>query len=376
MTDLSAIISALVATGREGDHWDFKLKPQAKPGDLIKDILCLANPPRHDGDRYIIYGVDDAGTVVGLEPGPRRTQADIVNTLSNAGFSGGIYPDIELRAIELQGQRLEVLVVKDRPEKPYYLQQTYDRNGVRLHAGTVYSRVRDSNTPSDQVASSSDIELMWRERFGLDQSPLQRVRQYLLDRDGWTETSEHYWHYAQFPEFTISQAEEEPRPVEAGENWARAATNPAAFVLPFQVCYHQTVLVGLECIYFDEMRKLTPAPRPTRVDVTEDLWFFSLSADTLEFRFLQFLTGTARERLLQDGLRDGRGATVPVLLFRSGDERRAFVKDLTLKPVNIEVRHALVGAKNDPEIREQDWRIVAFSRAVVERFSEWKRRKS
>ena len=118
MTDLSEIIGALVATGKEGDHWDFKLKPQAKSGDLIKDIMCLANSPRHDGDRYIIYGVNDAGTVVGLDSGNRRTQADIVNTLSGARFAGGVYPDIELQEIKLQGQLVEVLVIKDRPEKP------------------------------------------------------------------------------------------------------------------------------------------------------------------------------------------------------------------------------------------------------------------
>ena len=61
MTDLSEIIGALAATGKEGDQWDFKLKPQSKSGDLIKDIVCLANSPRHNGDRYIIYGVTATG---------------------------------------------------------------------------------------------------------------------------------------------------------------------------------------------------------------------------------------------------------------------------------------------------------------------------
>ncbi len=376
MTDLSKIIEVLAASGKEGDHWDFKSEPHARSADLIKDIICLANSPRHRGDRYIIYGVDDSGTVVGLPPGTGRTQADIVNTLSGAGFAGGVYPDIELQEIEFRGQRLEVLVIKDRPEKPYYLQQAYYKGGARLHAGTVYSRVRDSNTPGDGVASSSDIELMWRQRFGLDQSPLQRAQGYLLDTDGWTETSENVWHYSQFPEFTISPAEQEPRPVHAGENWVRAATNPSAFVLPFSICFHQTVLVGIECIYFDEMRKLTPAPRPTRVDIAKDLWIFSLSADTLEFRFLQFLTGGGRDRLLRDGLSDGRGVTVPVLLFRSGEERQAFMDELTREPVKVEARHALGGARNDPEISEQDRRIVAFSRAVMERFNEWRAKRS
>ncbi len=59
MTDLSEIIGGLIATGKEGDHWDFKRDSHTKTGDLIKDIMCLANTPRHAGDRYIVYGVDD-----------------------------------------------------------------------------------------------------------------------------------------------------------------------------------------------------------------------------------------------------------------------------------------------------------------------------
>ena len=177
---------------------------------------------------------------MGLQSDSHRTQADIVNTLSNAGFSGGVYPDIFLRRVEIQGHRLEVLVIKDRPEKPYYLQKEYNNCGVRLHPGTVYSRVRDSNTPSDQVASSNDIERMWRQRFGLDQTPYQRVQNYLLDRHEWTEMSEYVWYFSQYPEFTISPTEEEAWPVRAGENWVRAATNPSAFVRPLRICFHQT----------------------------------------------------------------------------------------------------------------------------------------
>ena len=63
-------------------------------------------------------------------PAPLPTQADIVNTLSNAGFAGGVHPDIYLHEIELQGQRLDVLLIKDRPEKPYYLQKAYISKGL------------------------------------------------------------------------------------------------------------------------------------------------------------------------------------------------------------------------------------------------------
>ncbi len=377
MTDLSIIIQDLIAIGKEGDHFDFKREPHAKAGDLIKDIICLANSPLHEGDRYIIYGVDDTGSVVGLQSATHRTQADIVNTLSNAGFAGGVYPDIYLQEVDLHGQRIEVVVIKDHPNKPYYLHKKYHNDGIRLNPGTVYSRVRDSNTSNDQVASSHDIEQMWRQRFGLDLTPFQRVQNYLLDWDGWTKTAEYNWYYSQFPEFTISPTEEELRPVLGGENWVRDAINPSAFVRPFQICFQQTMLAEVVCILYDEARAITPAPQSTHFDYAKDLWFFSLSADTLEFLFLQFLTRTEEEQLLRGGLSGGRKSNAPVILFCSGEEHQSFKEELEHNPVTVEAWHDVVSfIQNDPMITEQDRKIIAFSNAVIERLSEWRARDS
>lgn len=369
MRELSTIIADLVATGKEGDHWDFKRCAQAKTGDVVKDIICLANTPRHTGDRYIIYGVDDTGRVLGVKETQGRAQADIVNTLSNAGFAGGVYPDIHLETIELQGRRLEVLVIKDRPEKPYYLQKAYRKEGIQLNPGTVYARVRDSNTSSDQVASSHDIERMWRERFGLDQTPLERVRNYLSNHDDWVETSEDVWYHSQFPEFTISPTLKEPELVRGGETWVRASTSPSAYVFPFRIRFHQTVLAEITCILYDEMRARTPAPQLNRIGSTKGLWFYSLCADTLDFVFLLFLTRTTRDQLLHDGLSGGRLGNAPVIIFSGQGEREAFIEDLTNKPVAVEERH---NEALDPEVEDHDRKIIAFSRAVIERFREWK----
>ncbi len=376
MRDLPVIIEELIATKKEGDHWDFKEREHAKTGELIKDIICLANAPRHTGNRYIIYGVDDTGAVQGLQGPPQRTQADIVNTLSSAGFAGGVYPDIYRHETNLQGQQVAVLVIKDRPEKPYYLQKRYNKHGVQLNAGTVYARVRDSNTPSDQVASSRDIEQMWRERFGLDRTPLTRVQNYLSDPGGWTETAEHVWYHSQFPEFTISPTAEETRRVKTGENWVRAAVNPLAFVRPLQICFHQTVLKEIDCVLYDEMRAITPAPRAQTLSYRRDLSFFSLCSETLEFAFLEFLTKQRRDQLLQNGLSGGRRPNVPVVLFYSRNENEAFVEELERDPVAVEDRHKHVGSENDAEVSEKDREIIAFSNAVIERLKEWRTKTS
>ena len=137
------------------------------------------------------------------------------------------------------------------------------------------------------------------------------------------------------------------------------------------------MLAEVVCILYDEMRAITPVPRLTHFDKAEDQWFFSLSADTLDFLFLQFLTRTKEEQLLQDGLSGGRGTNMPVILFRSGEERQSFKEELEHNPVTVEARHDVVSfIQNDPMITEQDRKIIAFSNAVIERFREWRARDS
>ena len=373
MTDLAEIIGSLIATGKEGDHWDFKRKHHKKAGDLIKDVICLANSPRHQGDRYIIYGVADGGSVVGLDPdASERTQADVVNTLSGAGFAGGVYPDIHLEKVEIQGHRLDILTIKDRAEKHYFLQRRYNSSGVRLNPGTIYSRVRDSNTPSDQVASLHDIEQMWRERFGLDKTPFQRVLDYLLDPAAWSGTSDYTWHHSQFPEFTVAPTDDEAWSVDSGHSWVRVPPNPNAFVRPLQIRFHQTVLAEVACILYDETREIMPAPTPMYFDHDPKLWFYWLSSGTLEFRLLRFLTSAGWDEFVRYGLTGRRlGVKVPVVLFSSSRERLEFEKYVNQ---NLQQILESYSAEGDCALgsTDVDQRILWFSKLIEDQLDEWR----
>ena len=55
---LLAIISRLINRKAEGTYWDFKREHHSNNGELIHDVLCLANT-KHTGDRFLIFGVDD-----------------------------------------------------------------------------------------------------------------------------------------------------------------------------------------------------------------------------------------------------------------------------------------------------------------------------
>ena len=167
---LAQIVRDLIGRGGEGVYWDFKLKHHAHKGDLVHDVLCLANA-EHDGPRFLVFGVEDGGVSVQAieDDDGRRTQADIAGLFrDNAGkFFQSRFPTFHLRTIEIDGKQVDVLIIEDDPKKPYYLVEKI--KNVRAHH--IYTRVCDTNTPVDRVAQPHEIERMWRQRF-----PPGRVR--------------------------------------------------------------------------------------------------------------------------------------------------------------------------------------------------------
>ena len=119
-----ATISALISRRTEGTYWDFKREHHRCKTDLIHDVLCLANA-KHDGDRFLIYGVDNNDFSVhpiNADPG-RRTQANIAGLFRDNArkFFQSRFPEFYLKEIQLDGKLLNVLVIEDAPHKPYYL---------------------------------------------------------------------------------------------------------------------------------------------------------------------------------------------------------------------------------------------------------------
>lgn len=162
---LEKIIENLIATGKEGDYWDFKECWHHNNADLVRDIVSLANSPHYIGERYLIIGVDNEAKVIGIKPASHLKQADIITILRDCNFAGNLFPDISLEDIQVNGKDLSIIVIKDKPEdRPYYLEKVYtqkDKGGSKdntIYPGTIYSRVRDSNTPKDKTASLADTE--------------------------------------------------------------------------------------------------------------------------------------------------------------------------------------------------------------------------
>ena len=121
----------------------------------------------------------------------------------------------------------------------------------------------DTNTPKDCVASSKDIEYMWKERFGLTQTPLDRFKIYLKDYQGWNKSEEKVY-YKQFPEFTIQPIEDTYCHGCEGREWARGeigySYNSGNATSVFGFFYHSTLLKKMCCVQFDGGKKYIVNP--------------------------------------------------------------------------------------------------------------------
>lgn len=266
MTEQDALVetvTALINRRSEGTYWDFKRCHHNNKDDLIHDVLCLANC-QHNGSRFLIFGVDDADYSlhsISSDSG-RRTQADIARLFGgNADkFFQSRFPDFYLAEVEIRGVLLDVLVIEDTPHKPYYLVERYEK--IRAHH--IYTRVCDTNTGVDETAPPHEIERMWRERFGLDRSPLDRVKLLLDDFEAWEQSSEigenQCDYHKSFPEFTlkISNADEF---IARNEEWTRGeirTDNNHAWY--YDIYFHQTRLARVRCVTFDDHKKSMVAP--------------------------------------------------------------------------------------------------------------------
>ncbi|MCY3883964.1 MAG: ATP-binding protein [Gammaproteobacteria bacterium] len=260
--DTRSVVVDLIRLQSEGTHWDFKREHHEDKGTLIHDVLCLANCD-HKGDRYLIFGVDDSDySIHGVENNAgRKTQAHIAALFrDNAkNFSENVIPKFQLEEITLCGKTLDVLVIEDVAKKPYSLIKPI--HGVRPYY--IYTRGNDTNTPKDDSAKSHEIEKMWRQRFGLDLTPLERVRQYLLDPDWSTmdDNEEQVDFHNQFPEFTIRSVAGQDY-VACHEEWTRGEirsdTNSANY---FEIRYHQTLIAKVRFVVFDDRKKVCVAPK-------------------------------------------------------------------------------------------------------------------
>jgi len=224
-------IMELISLGTEGDFWDFKKSWHSNKADLLHDIICMANNlTNHDG--LIIIGVENATWKL---PGNlsidtnRKTQQNVIDFLKNKHFAGGVRPTVYVRTISIfegANKDVGVIIVKNTDKTPYFLSDNFQESHKELYKGNIYTRVGDTNTPKTETADIDKVEMLWRRRFGIDKTAIEKLKLLLSKTEDWhplgtdgvhsSRNSYGKWFNRYYPEFTICYKRNESWPMESG----------------------------------------------------------------------------------------------------------------------------------------------------------------
>ncbi len=247
------MVRYFIDQGKEGDFWDFKQEWHEKTEDLIKDIICFANTV-HDKNCYLIFGVSDDLQITGMQK-PRTKQANIIDTISNLFFAGDVYPKIEVNTVEINGCELDVLTVYNIESTPIYLKKPYGK----MRAGCIYLRIGDKNTPDNGNADVTDIENLWRKRFGLTKPPLEYIFDRMHNKMEWTELNGCYYNSYR-PEYTLQIVYKGNDYNVEPEFYAYAMKNSNISSESLNIMFQNTVLDSYPLVVLDGARLEIPTP--------------------------------------------------------------------------------------------------------------------
>lgn len=254
---MEKLLDNLLSSKSEGLWWDFKQKFHDNLFDLLHDITCLANVI-HDGDRFLIFGVSDDFEVVGLDSEEDRfSQADVIGYLRQQPYAENNVPTIDIKFVEYAKKSVAVLSIKNERLKPFYFTKELKYRNKILRAGTVYSRIKDTNTPKDSCANPQDIKAMWLERFGLDLPAAARFKLLLKDTDNWIYNGVNGAYYALDPDFTISISEDDYR---GGNFWWQNTLIEEPVKYDYLLKYKNAVMHELPVVHFQNEGLCVPFP--------------------------------------------------------------------------------------------------------------------
>lgn len=316
-------ILQLITLKQEGEYWDFKKEWHINKSDLLHDIICMANNPSSN-DGLIVIGIDEETdfTVCDItNDSNRRKTQDMVTFLHDKKFAGGIRPTVYVQSLSIAKKTIDVIVIHNDRNTPYYLTESYQ--GV--FANNIYSRIMDTNTPKNASADINIVEKLWKKRFGIDATALERAHLFLQKPCDWVDSDDGKKFYKYAPEFTLEDiSAEDSRDGYEFYLFNQCDSRPHWYDI--NIYYHQTLLYSLGGVALDGGRCFTSTPRMDGFPLYKDSyhhWDVSYKyfiKDSIEYTIHQFYITdsmdeelTARQRFLEC-----------ILIFDSELERTLF----------------------------------------------------
>ena len=277
---LEYAIHQLIQSGHEGAYWDFKASWLTGAG-LLHRIICMANN-LEDRDSYLIIGIDENQGLASVDltsDENRLNTNELVNFLRDKKFLGGMRPEVSVRHVEYLGSELDIIEVKNSKHTPFMLVEEYtDKQGQgnkKVRANNIYTRVQDTNTPIDKSADLDKIEYLWRKRFGIDKTALERLSIFLDNPADWVyQDHRAMFYYKYAPEFVIEIArlakkEDSPHAGDSAYYRGMFPDSRRFHLEDFEVKYFGTVIHEGVCAYLDGGRHLVVDPEQDFITESE-----------------------------------------------------------------------------------------------------------
>ena len=260
--DFTKTIVDLISKKHEGPYWDFKRQwyDNEHKKNLLHDIICMANNIVNR-DAYIIIGVDESNDYAPYDirdDSYRRNTQQLTDFLGGKAFAGESRPMVTVNHVEACGYSVDVITVHNSDLTPFYLVE--EEAGV--HPNNIYIRVQNTNTPINKSADLTYVELLWRKRFGILYSPLERIHRYLKNPADWASSpqSEALSYYIYAPEFTIGYRFDYSGERTAKEYFHFYQTDSHPRWGDIFIKYHQTVMAEFTGLLLDGGRLVTSCP--------------------------------------------------------------------------------------------------------------------
>lgn len=378
---LETIIKELINSKREDDYWDFKEQWHNNKADLLHDIICLANN-RVDKDAYLIFGVrDKTYEIIGVENDQnRKNQQKVIDFLKGIQFVSGIRPSIEIKTIINNNHELDILIIKNSYDTPYFLLKDYSDKGQIVRRYSIYTRIKDTNTPKDGIADINQIEFLWKKRFYLTTSPIIQFFHMIENKNDWEErydekTQSRVYHNIYRPEFTITLNFDD----EEGNKmfYCFEQTDCRVFYGELIVQYFGTQLYSKQLIDLDGRRFVT---------VVLENSFFKLDGErNYDYTYKYLIKNSEEDKLIKflysPDNSDERVAYQKhqrtYLKFDSEKQKRDFEmylfseKDKVIKDINQKVPEYLNYSKIKENTNEYSIKAIVQELATAEVFNEY-----
>lgn len=286
-TELETRVRECLSLQQEGESWDYKKEWYIKKHDLLLDIICMSNLVGYE-DGIIIIGCDEEHDhrLIDIKADPnRRDTAKIVDFLRDKHFARGVRPVVYVHTMTVQGVTIDVIVVKNTRNTPYYLTERFGD----ICANHIYTRVMDTNTPRDKSADPDRVEKLWKKRFALDATALDRMLYLLKSPDDWdsVDGAESYF-CKTAPEFTLIMESDDR---DGYEYFLFNQMDKRPHWYNIYLKYHQTVVYTTLGVGLDGGRYYTPCPEIEGFRDDKGCYhiYRAFTVGTLQFELNRFL---------------------------------------------------------------------------------------